>query len=209
MDSVNIPSYLIYDNSKPSIGFLPCVFDIAPNSEHLSTLTTNLKESRSILGLNPSDTLNLGISFLTGHGSITNFSETIIPIIAEYRPAAVWLFAPNEDVKPHGAIIQALKKLDHSPRVFVQVGNVAAARAAVRDGADVLVCQGIDAGGHQFRRGMGVVSFVPEAKAMLEEEFAGREVGVFAAGGIVNGKGAAAAMALGENFSCSMMLDVC
>ncbi|OAQ61996.1 2-nitropropane dioxygenase [Pochonia chlamydosporia 170] len=179
------------------LGFLPCVFDIAPNSEHLSTLTTNLKESRSILGLNPSDTLNLGISFLTGHGSITNFSETIIPIVAEYRPAAVWLFAPNEDVKPHGAIIQALKKLDHSPRVFVQVGNVAAARAAVRDGADVLVCQGIDAGGHQFRRGMGVVSFVPEAKAMLEEEFAGREVGVFAAGGIVNGKGVAAAMALG------------
>lgn len=83
----------------------------------------------------------------------------------------------------------------------MQVGNVTAAREAVQDGADVIVCQGIDAGGHQFRRGMGVVSFVPEVKCMLEEEFAARDVGVLAAGGIVNEKGVAAAMTLGEYFA--------
>ncbi|OAA52249.1 2-nitropropane dioxygenase [Beauveria brongniartii RCEF 3172] len=67
------------------------------------------------------------------------------------------------------------------------------------DGADVVVCQGIDAGGHQFRRGMGVVSFVPEVRRMLQEEFPEREVALVAAGGIVNGKGVAAALALGAD----------
>lgn len=79
----------------------------------------------------------------------------------------------------------------------MQVGNVAAAREALEDGADVLVCQGIDAGGHQFRRGMGVITLVPEVKEMIEES--GRDVKIMAAGGIVSGKGAAAALALGES----------
>lgn len=61
------------------------------------------------------------------------------------------------------------------------------------------MCQGIDAGGHQFRRGMGVISFVPEAKQMLAESFPEKQVPVLAAGGIVNSRGVAAALALGKN----------
>lgn len=113
----------------------------------------------------------------------------------------MWLFAPDGEVKPHSSIIKALKGLASPPRVFVQVGNVSAAREAALDGADILVCQGFDAGGHQFRKGMGIVSFVPEVRRLLEEEeeeFAGKEIAVVAAGGIVGGKGVAAALALGE-----------
>ena len=112
----------------------------------------------------------------------------------------MWLFAPDGEVKPHGTIIKALKGLASPPRVFVQVGNVGAAREAALDGADILVCQGFDAGGHQFRKGMGIVSFVPEVRRLLEEEFAGKEIAAVAAGGIVGGKGVAAALALGEFF---------
>lgn len=144
------------------------------------------------------------MSCITGHASITHFTSTVLPIIAAQRPAALWLFAPDGAVKPHAGIITAVRGLasaanadGYRPRVFVQVGNVAAAREAVVDGADVVVCQGIDAGGHQFRRGMGVVSFVPEARRMLDEEFPDRDVALVAAGGIVNGKGVAAALALG------------
>ncbi|KJZ79631.1 hypothetical protein HIM_01100 [Hirsutella minnesotensis 3608] len=46
------------------------------------------------------------------------------------------------------------------------------------------------------RRGAGVVSLVPEVRAMLDGEFAGRPVGLLAAGGIVNDKGVAAMVAL-------------
>lgn len=80
----------------------------------------------------------------------------------------------------------------------MQVGNVAAAREALHDGADVLVAQGIDAGGHQFAAGAGIVSLVPEVKAMVEQEAKGREVAVVAAGGIANGSAVVSAIALGK-----------
>ena len=144
------------------------------------------------------------MGFITGHKSVGLFSETVLPIIRKHAPAAVWLFAPDGNVKPHGGIIKALRGLDLPPAVFVQVGNVAAAREAVQDGADVIVCQGIDAGGHQFRRGMGVVSLVPSVKAMLREEFPDKDITLIGAGGIANGDGVAAVMALGELTTLSM-----
>lgn len=80
-----------------------------------------------------------------------------------------------------------------------QVGTVASARQAVRDGADIVVAQGVDAGGHQFASGAGIVSLVPEVVEMVEREFPGREVVVIAAGGISDGRGVAGALALGES----------
>merc|ERR1712000_270516 len=79
-----------------------------------------------------------------------------------------------------------------------QVGNIESARAALSLGADVLVCQGTDAGGHQFRRGKGLLSLVAAVKDMLatDEEFRSADIALVAAGGIVNGDGVAAAMAM-------------
>jgi len=126
------------------------------------------------------------------------FQETALPLIAKNRPAAIWLFAPDGDLKPHSKIIPSLKSLEHPPVVFVQVGNVAAAREAVQDGADVLVTQGVDAGGHQFRQGSGIVSLVPEVRDMLDKEFPDRDISIVAAGGIADGRGVAGALALGK-----------
>lgn len=81
--------------------------------------------------------------------------------------------------------------------MFVQVGNVIAAREAAQDGADVLVTQGVDAGGHQFRQGSGIVSLVPEVRDMLDKEFPDRKISIVAAGGIADGRGVAGALALG------------
>ncbi|KAG5940833.1 hypothetical protein E4U59_002202 [Claviceps monticola] len=190
------------------LGFIASVFDTSPSSKHLKALTADLTEAQSLLGTSPGSNdgdqkkpsvINIGVSFITGHESISHFRETALPVLTALRPAALWLFAPDGNVKPHGGIIRAAKALDPAPRIFVQVGNVAAAREAVLDGADVVVCQGIDAGGHQFRKGMGVVSFVPEVRSLLEEEFSEREVGVLGAGGIVDERGVAAAMMLGAD----------
>lgn len=82
-------------------------------------------------------------------------------------------------------------------KLVVQVGSVAAARQAARDGADIIVAQGTDAGGHQWASGAGIISLVPEISDMLKDEFADREIGLWAAGGIADGRGVAAALALG------------
>jgi nitronate monooxygenase len=181
-------------------GFLPCVAFIEPDSEHVNRLADHFDEVRALLGADRSSdcTLPVGASFITSHSSISHFEETALPLIAKNRPAAVWLFAPDGDLKPHSKIIPSLKRLEHPPVVFVQVGNVSVAREAVKDGADVLVTQGVDAGGHQFRQGSGIVSLVPEVSDMLNREFPDRGISIVAAGGIADGRGVAGALALGK-----------
>ncbi|GKU04987.1 unnamed protein product [Fusarium langsethiae] len=172
---------------------------IEPDSEHVNRLADHFDEVRALLGADHSSdgTLPVGASFITSHSSISYFEETALPLIAKNRPAAVWLFAPDGDLKPHSKIIPSLKRLEHPPVVFVQVGNVAIAREAVEDGADVLVTQGVDAGGHQFCQGSGIVSLVPEVRDMLNREFPDRGISIVAAGGIADGRGVAGALVLG------------
>lgn len=201
-----------YDKIPNAIepGFISSVVNVSPDSPEVTKSAKDLAEVQHLLqgdaslsSSSSSTAVPVGMSCITGHESIANFTATVLPVIAAQRPAALWLFAPDGAVKPHGRIIAAVRTLGENnadgyrPRVFVQVGNLAAARDAVVDGADVIVCQGVDAGGHQFRKGSGVISFVPEVRRMLEEEFKEKEVALVAAGGIVNGKGVAAALALG------------
>ncbi|KAH6985893.1 hypothetical protein BKA56DRAFT_715350 [Ilyonectria sp. MPI-CAGE-AT-0026] len=183
------------------LGFIGAIADLRTESPQLSALDAELSEARGLLGdvLPASSPIQVGAAFITSDASMTTFADTALPVLAKHRPAAVWLFAPDGDLKPHPAIIKGLKGLDPPPVVFVQVGNVAAAREAVKDGADVLVAQGVDAGGHQFRQGTGIVTLVPEVRSMLDEEFQGKDIGLVAAGGIADGRGVVAALALGAD----------
>ncbi|MEZ5489140.1 MAG: nitronate monooxygenase [Gammaproteobacteria bacterium] len=73
--------------------------------------------------------------------------------------------------------------------VMHQVGSVQDARTALAAGADVIIAQGYDAGGH-VRGAIGTFSLVPEIAEISP-------VPVVAAGGIVSGRGLAAALMLG------------
>lgn len=74
-------------------------------------------------------------------------------------------------------------------KLICQVQTVAQARAAVSAGADILVAQGTEAGGHGMTR--TALTLVPE----LVDAFP--DVPVVAAGGVADGRGLAAAMMLG------------
>ncbi|KUI74242.1 Nitronate monooxygenase [Cytospora mali] len=177
-------------------------YDLSPGSAHLASLEEDLKTARAALGLTEM-TLTpapVGVGFITYHESVRRFRETALPILEKYLPQAVWLFAPDPDAaggRAHPGIIEVLH--EHGIKVFVQVGTVAAAREAARDGADIIVAQGADAGGHQFAAAAGVVSLVPEVRAMLDEEFGGREIALVAAGGIADPSAVVAAIALGAD----------
>jgi nitronate monooxygenase len=188
-------------SSAGGLGFLAGGASFGPSSADLASLSSELLSARAALGLadRPLTPVPVGVGFITCHASYAQFETTALPVLLEHSPQAVWLFAP--DVEAGGEEVQArvIGALKHAGfTVFVQVGTVAAARRAVRDGCDVVVAQGVDAGGHQYARGSGVISLVPEVRSMLEDEFQGREVAVVAAGGIVDGRGVAAALALGE-----------
>ncbi|KAL2129500.1 hypothetical protein VTI74DRAFT_7668 [Chaetomium olivicolor] len=214
------------------IGIVPGGFNFAPSSPHLPALARKLAAARAVLGLPPLPSspsssssssnptpLPVGVGFILCHASFaSHFLATALPLLLLHRPRAVWLFAPRPEElleeEDNGSAVRRVVAVLRSEGfvVLMQVGSVAGARRAVEDGVQVVVVQGVDAGGHQFSApcsssssgdggaaagGAGVVSLVPEVRDMVEREFAGREVVVVAAGGIVDGRGVAAALALG------------
>jgi nitronate monooxygenase len=76
-----------------------------------------------------------------------------------------------------------------------QVQSLAQARAVLRDGADIIVAQGTEAGGHGG--GRATLPLVPAVVDLVAGS--GRSVPVVAAGGISDGRGLAAALMLGAD----------
>lgn len=101
-----------------------------------------------------------------------------------YRPAAVMLSFgdPTPFLEP---IRQAGAKL------ILQVTDLAEARQAVDLGADLIVAQGTESGGHGAFRGRSTLPFVPMVVDLAAP------IPVLGAGGVADGRGIAAVLALG------------
>ncbi|KAI8960390.1 inosine monophosphate dehydrogenase [Daldinia sp. FL1419] len=186
------------------LGFMQAGRDFYPGSAALKSLDDQLTQAWQLLNLESSKddssyTLPVGVGVVTHMPSAKHFGETVVPILKRHRPAAIWLFAPSPDApETHSTIVKEIRSRGSpwKPKIAVQVGTVAAAREAVAYGVDIIVAQGIDAGGHQWASGAGIVSIVPEV-ADLVREFPDKDLAVWAAGGIADGRGVAAALALG------------
>jgi nitronate monooxygenase len=160
-------------------------------------LDTQLAKCRTILDLSDAQTLPLGVGFITFQPS--GFTENAIPVLRKHRVAAIWLSFPQTNAD-HLLMIQAIRQaqqeFDWDTKVFVQVGTIKAAEEAIKQGVDVLVVQGTDAGGHQWAQGASLVSLLPEVRDKLLNT-QNRSIAVLAAGGIVDGRGCVAALGLG------------
>ncbi len=84
---------------------------------------------------------------------------------------------------------------DASVKVWMTVGSVRQARAAVEAGIDALIAQGSEAGGHN-KSSLELATLIPAVVDHVEG------VPVIAAGGIADGRGVAAALALGADAVC-------
>ena len=123
-----------------------------------------------------------GVGFITW--SMTR-QATLLDLALERKPAAVMLsFA---DPAPFVGRIKRAGAL-----VICQVQTVALAKQAVAAGADILVAQGTEGGGHGGSRGL--MTLLPEVVDAVDSR-----IPVVAAGGIADGRGLAAAMMLGAS----------
>lgn len=91
---------------------------------------------------------------------------------------------------PSEAVMAALKAGGAS--VWAQVGSAKAAAAAVALGCEAVIAQGAEAGGHNYA-GPPLMALLPAVRDAAGEAL------VLAAGGIADGRGAAAALALGAD----------
>lgn len=112
----------------------------------------------------------------------------LLDLALEHRPAAVMLsfgdpapFAPK--VKAAGIPL------------ICQVQTLGHAREALAAGADILVAQGTEAGGHGATR--GTIALVPAVVDLVRRD--ATQTLVLAAGGIADGRGLAAALMLGAD----------
>jgi nitronate monooxygenase len=123
----------------------------------------------------------VGIGFITWH--LARHPEQLESALAHKPPAVMLSFGDPS------AFVPAIKA--SGAKCLAQVQSVSDAILAANAGADVIVAQGSEAGGHGARRGgFALLPAVVDAVAPLP---------VVAAGGIADGRGLAAALMLGAS----------
>lgn len=123
--------------------------------------------------------------------------EEWMQLFATHKPAVVWLsFASTEDLR---AWTEGIRYSSPATKVWIQLGSVRDALDVAKScHPDALVLQGGDAGGHGLANGASIISLIPEVADALEEHEI-TDIPLIAAGGIVDGRGSAAALALGAS----------
>ena len=149
----------------------------------IAAATAAINSARHVIGLGESD---------AAPGPRADTILAAIDIILEER-VPVWSTAlglPSADI--------VARCRTRGVRVMIMVANVDDARAAERAGADLIVAQGAEAGGHRSTwradapASVGTLALVPEIVDAVS-------VPVIAAGGIADGRGLVAARALGAD----------
>jgi nitronate monooxygenase len=138
------------------------------------------RELAILAGSRRAGSVPFGIGFITW--SLAKHPELLDGALAA-KPTAVWL--SFGDPKP---FVQPIK--DVGALVVCQVQTVEMAVDAVSKGADVVIAQGGEAGGHGIS--CGSLALLPAVVDAI-----GNEVPVLLAGGVADGRGLAAAMMLG------------
>ncbi|KAI9717506.1 MAG: hypothetical protein M1812_004647 [Candelaria pacifica] len=180
------------------LGFLAAGTDCSSLEHNLAEATSLLKQS-SFHTLSTSSAaseqlpLPIGVGFINWGADLNQALSSI----QKYVPAAVWFFAPNNlsDLIPWTARIREVTQ--GRTKVWIQIGTVAdAVEVASSCKPDVIVVQGSDAGGHGLRKNAGIISLLPEVADALKDQGLG-SIPLVAAGGVVEGRGVAACLALG------------
>ncbi|KAK5720969.1 hypothetical protein LTR15_006931 [Elasticomyces elasticus] len=174
------------------IGFLA-------SSANSDALDKDLQQVASILAqdrtaeANSSDILPIGLGFQLWGAKLS----VAVSAVKKHLPAVVWLFAPSDERQLQEWSRELRLASQERTKIWIQVGTVHDAKRAVEMAApDVLVLQGSDAGGHGLKRSASTVTLVPEVVDYLASKH-GASIPVLAAGGIMDGRGVAGAIALG------------
>lgn len=126
--------------------------------------------------------------------------EEAVRLVEQYKPVVVWLYAPREEQRDFAEWSSQIRNAYPDVQIWIQIGTLAEAQRLLRlpKLPDTIVVQGAEAGGHgRAADGIGLTTLVPEVIDYLSEQ--GVDIPVLAAGGLSDGRGAAAALCLGAS----------
>jgi nitronate monooxygenase len=136
----------------------------------------------------------VGVGFQLWNGDLQSAAKAV----GEHHPCAAWLFAPRHGQEELDEWTARLREASPGIHIWIQTGTLKeseeAAKSAYRP--DVLVIQGTEAGGHgRATDGMGIMTLFPEVADHVRDS----GMSLIAAGGIADGRGITAALALGAH----------
>ena len=180
-------------------GFIGAGSDVSTLASELRNVQRSQADSQILSEVR--DVLPVGIGFLLWAGD--KLLNEALPLLEEYKPAAVWLFAPTEPGQLARWTKETRRVTQGKTKIWIQIGTVADAVDATKScQPDVLVVQGSDAGGHGLEKCAGLVSLLPEVDDTVSALCTAQRItkpSLVAAGGITEGRGAAAALMLGAS----------
>lgn len=170
-------------------------FGLVGSATDMSAARRELSIAKAAFNSTPhagTETLHVGIGFLP---FILDLKDAL-PVVEEFKPAVVWLFAAKQ-LEDYAVWADAVREVSSDSKIWVQTGSVAAAVQIAQQARPAALClQGADAGGHGFEKGAGIISLLPETADALEAAGV-KDVSLLTSGGIMDGRGVAAAMSLG------------
>ncbi|KAF9883195.1 hypothetical protein FE257_003882 [Aspergillus nanangensis] len=199
MLNIALPALAVSVSAAGGLGFLAAGFDVSSLEERLQETLSLVSQPNSGLHhiYQERGTLPIGVGFINWGADLPR----AMAAIEKYKPCAVWLFAPRSQPDDLVPWVEQLRSRvpGYQPQIWVQVGLVAEAVAVAKVlRPDVLVVQGSDAGGHGLAQSASVLTLVPEVCDTLHAQQMG-QIPILAAGGIVDGRGVTAALALGAS----------
>ena len=169
--------------------------DCITNLQEASSLLRSAREASSSLEntFKMTNALPVGIGFLLWKDDI----NVAVAAIEKFNPCAVWLYAPYQ-TQEFNHWSKRIREVSPRTEIWIQIGTVREAKTLLHSCQlpDVVIVQGSESGGHgRVQDGMGLMTLFPEIADVMKES----NIPLLAAGGIADGRGAAAAMCLGAS----------
>lgn len=170
--------------------------DTADDLKKASSLIRGARASSATFSTIPTTEsyLPIGVGFQLWADDI----HVALAAIEKHKPCTAWLFAPRQGPKEFDNWSGRIRQASPETQIWLQIGTLKEAKQLLLNSEkpDGIVVQGTEAGGHgRAKDGMGLMTLLPE----ISDAMTGSQIPLFAAGGIADGRGVAAALCLGAS----------